>query len=284
MISRPPLVISQNHLPNVTKMVPSPVPDATTTTFFDNSRTPARRGPSACGAASGSCPSAPTPVYAQSKGLRTPMHKPRPRVPRLSSGWRASSRAVSRSLSPRKQGHARRTPDPLFLKPPSAIRLDARLLDSLLRSRTPSPRAGMVRTPHPPVCPSVLDQELAGHQPHWMWPSPCMPSNIGVAQVLSIHASSPLASPRAFTSVTAGVKRTADVLDACAGPAPATPAACAGADTGGSPPTATLQTTPQQKKAKIPKLQKTPQAPGRAASLQLDSSVLANIHGMFMAI
>jgi hypothetical protein len=168
---------------------------------------------------------------------------------------RLRSRVASRPVSP----------EPPCGKPAEPVRL----VDNLLRPPSTSPAPLSAGTP-------LDEDELAGHQPHWHWPSPSMPpSSIGpdAAHVLAIHA------PPPSVSVTAGVKRTWAALEAC-DPVP-TGAHAAGADT------AVIQSTPRKER----KLAKN-QAPGapdvRSGGLELlasiDSNVLAHLHGLFMAI
>jgi CheY-like chemotaxis protein len=121
----------------------------------------------------------------------------------------------------------------------------------------------MLRLSTPPAPPTDLDEnELAGHQPHWHCPSPSMLPSIvpDAAHVLTIHVS---------PSSTTGVKRTwTTTLD-------------------DAPPAGTVASlsTPLEKMAK----QQTPGAPdslsgGFELLASVDSSTLAHLHGLFMAI
>ena len=117
----------------------------------------------------------------------------------------------------------------------------------------------MLRLSTPPAPPTDLDEnELAGHQPHWHCPSPSMlPSMVpDAAHMLTIHVS---------PSSTTGVKRSLD----------------------DAPPAGTVASlsTPLEKMAK----QQAPGAPdslsgGFALLTSVDSSALAHLHGLFMAI
>jgi hypothetical protein len=143
-----------------------------------------------------------------------------------------------------------------------------RLIDNLLLPPSTSPAPHSAGTPLPRACPADLDEdELAGYQPYWHWPSPSVPPGSTGPDAADV-----LAPPESVPA--AGVKRT--WAEACADPAPAAPTAAH---------TAAIRSTPQNSHAKC-------QAPGapdvRRGDFKLLASieinVLAHLHGLFMAI